>query len=158
MYNSFNFLTINHLFIYIILLCNIILVLPYINMNPPWVYTCSPSWTPLPPSSPYHPSESSQCTSPKHPASCIEPGLSIHFLYDTVHVSMLFSQIIPPSPTALNLQKNWAQYRSCFSFIHISPTNSIMHWYDIFDTINYCHIIFKVNFITGFIIKTFENK
>ena len=27
------------------------MVLPYVNMNPPWVYTCSPSWTPshLPP-------------------------------------------------------------------------------------------------------------
>ena len=24
------------------------MVLPYINMNPPQVYTCSPSWTPLP--------------------------------------------------------------------------------------------------------------
>ena len=24
------------------------MVLPYINMNPPRVYTCSPSWTPLP--------------------------------------------------------------------------------------------------------------
>jgi len=43
------------------------LVLPYINMNPPQVYTCSPSWTLLPPPSPYHPSGSSQCTSPKHP-------------------------------------------------------------------------------------------
>ena len=30
---------------------------------------CSPSWTPLPPPSPHHPSGSSQCTSPKHPAS-----------------------------------------------------------------------------------------
>ena len=27
------------------------MVLPYINMNPPRVYTCSPSWTPLPPPS-----------------------------------------------------------------------------------------------------------
>ena len=26
---------------------NIVLVLPYINMNPPRVYTCSPYWTPL---------------------------------------------------------------------------------------------------------------
>ena len=28
-----------------------VLGLPYINLNPPWVYTCSPSWTPslLPP-------------------------------------------------------------------------------------------------------------
>ena len=47
-----------------------ILVLPYIDMNPPQVYTCSPSWTPLPPPSPYHPSGSSQCTGPKHPVSC----------------------------------------------------------------------------------------
>ena len=54
---------------------------------------------PLPPSSPYHPSGSSQCTSPKHPVSCIKPGLAIHFLYDIIHVSMPFSQIIPPSPS-----------------------------------------------------------
>ena len=64
------------------LLYNIVLVLPYISMNPPLVYTCSPSWTPLPPPSPFHPSGSSQCTSPKHPVSCIEPGLEIHFTYD----------------------------------------------------------------------------
>ena len=76
-----------------------VLVLPYINMNPPQVYTCSPSRTPLPPPSLDHPSGSSQCTSPKHPVSCIEPGLAIHFLYDIIHVSMPFSQIIPPSPS-----------------------------------------------------------
>ena len=56
---------------YFFLLYNIVLVLPYINMNPPRLYTCSPSWTPLPPPSPYHPSGSSQCTSPKLPVSCI---------------------------------------------------------------------------------------
>ena len=39
--------------IIIFLLYNIVLVLPYINMHPPQVYTCSPSWTPLPPPSPY---------------------------------------------------------------------------------------------------------
>ena len=68
-------------------------------MNPSQVYMCSPSWIPLPPSSPYHPSGSSQCTSPKHPVSCIEPGLAIHFIYDIIHVSMPLSQIIPPSPS-----------------------------------------------------------
>ena len=52
----------------------------------------------LPPPSPYHPSGSSQCTSPKHPVSCIEPGLVIRFLY-IIHVSMPFSQIILPSPS-----------------------------------------------------------
>ena len=73
------------------------MVLPYINMNPPRVYMSFQSW--LPPPSPYHPSGSSQCTSPKHPVSCIEPRLVIRFLYDIIHVSMPFSQIIPPSPS-----------------------------------------------------------
>ena len=68
-------------------------------MNLPRVYTCSPSWSPLPPPSLYHSSGSSHYTSPKHPVSCIEPGLAIHFLYDIIHVSMPFSQIILPSPS-----------------------------------------------------------
>ena len=47
--HSFFFLQILfYLFIYF-LLYNIVLVLPYINMNPPQVYTCSPSRTLLPP-------------------------------------------------------------------------------------------------------------
>ena len=52
---------------------------------------------PLPPS-PYHPSESSQCTSPKLPVFCIEPGLAIRFLYDIIHVLMPLSQIIHHLP------------------------------------------------------------
>ena len=62
-------------------------------------YTRVPILNPLPPPSPYHPSGSSQCTSPKHPVSCIEPGLATHFIYDIIHVSMPFSLIIPPSPS-----------------------------------------------------------
>ena len=57
----------------------------------------SPSWTLLPPPSPYHPSGSSQCTSPKHLVSCVEPGLATRFIFDITHASMPFSQIIPPS-------------------------------------------------------------
>ena len=64
-------------------------------MNPPQVHMCSPSWTLLPSPSPFHPSGSSQCTSPKHPVSCIEPGLATHFIHDILHVSMPFSQIFP---------------------------------------------------------------
>ena len=54
-------------FYFIFKLYIIVLVLPNIKMNPPQVYMCYPSWTLLPPPSPYHPSGSSQCTSPKHP-------------------------------------------------------------------------------------------
>ena len=78
-----------------ILLYNIALVLPYIDLNPPWVYMFLPSWTSLPPPFPYHP----QCTSPEHPVSWIKPGLVIHFTYDILHVSMPSSHIIPPSPS-----------------------------------------------------------
>ena len=56
--------------------------LPYIHINQPWVYMCSPSWSSLPPSSPSHPSGSSQCTSPEHTVLCIETGLVIYFIYD----------------------------------------------------------------------------
>ena len=51
------------------------------------------------PPSPYHPSGSSQCNSPKHPVSCIKPGLATRSVYDIIHISMPFSQIIPPSPS-----------------------------------------------------------
>ena len=67
-------------FYFIFKLYNIVLVLPNIEMNPPQVYMCSPSWSLLPPPSPYHPSGSSQCTSPKHPVSCINLGCNISIL------------------------------------------------------------------------------
>ena len=85
-------------FILFFKLYNIVLVLPYIKMNPPQVYMCSPSWILLPPPSPYHPSGSSQYTSLKHPVSCIKPGLATCFIYDIIHISMPFPQIIPPLP------------------------------------------------------------
>ena len=67
-------------FYFIFKLYIIVLVLPNIKINPPQVYMCSPSWTLLPPPSPYHPSGLSQCTSPKHPVSCIEPGLATRLI------------------------------------------------------------------------------
>ena len=64
-------------------------VLPYIKMNLPQVYMCSPSWTLLPPPSPYHPSGLSQCTSPKHPVLCIEPGLAKPIQYCKVKYNII---------------------------------------------------------------------
>ena len=81
--SDFLFSTLFFSFYFIFKLYNIVLVLPYINMNPPQVYTCSPCWTLIPPPSPYHPSGSSQCTSPKHPVPCIKPGLATRFIYET---------------------------------------------------------------------------
>ena len=101
------------LFYFIFKLYNIVLVLPNIKMNPPQVYLCSPSWTLLPPPSPYHPSGSSQCTSPKHPVSCIEPGLVTRFIHDILHVSMPFSQISPPSPSPTEC-KDWSIHQCLF--------------------------------------------
>ena len=61
-------------------------------------FTCVlPSWTPLLPPSlwviPVH--------QPWTVVSCIQPGLAICFTLDNIHVSMLFSQITPPSPSPI---------------------------------------------------------
>ena len=79
---------------------NTILVLPYIDMNLPQVYMSSHE----PPShlTPHIIPPDHRCApapSILHPASCIEHRLAIHFLHDSIHVSMPFSQIIPPSPS-----------------------------------------------------------
>ena len=103
-------------FIYLFLLYNTVLVLPYTDMNPPQVYMSSQSWTPLPPLSPYHLFGSSQCTSPKHPVSCMEPRLAIRFLHDSIHVSMPVSQIIPPSPSPTESKSLFYTSVSMFSY------------------------------------------
>ena len=70
-----------------------------------WIHhgcTCVPH--PEPPSQ-SRPSGPSQCTSPGHPVSCIEPGLVIYFTYDNLHVSVPFSHIIPPSPSPIEFKR-----------------------------------------------------
>jgi len=71
----------------------------------------------------------SQCTSPKHPVSCIEPGLAIRFLYDIIHVSMPFSQIIPPS---LSHRVQQTVLYICVSFAVLQKTRclGLVHWDD----------------------------
>ena len=77
------------------------MVLPYIDMNQPWVYICSPSWPSLP--------IPSLRVIPAHQlwAPCLmhQPGLAIYFTYDNIHVSMLFSHITPPSPSPTESKK-----------------------------------------------------
>ena len=58
-----------------------------------------PSWSPLTPPSTPHPPGLSQSTGFECSASCIELALAIYFTYGNIHVSMLLSQIIPPSPS-----------------------------------------------------------
>ena len=58
-----------------------------------------PNMNPPPRGGGDHLSGSSPCTSPKHPVSCIKHRLAIRYLHDSIHVSMPFSQIIPPSPS-----------------------------------------------------------
>ena len=103
------------------LLYNSVVIFAIIDMNQPLVYMCPPSWSPLPPPSPPHPSGSSQCTSPEHPVSCIKPGLAIYFTYDNIHVSMLFSQIIPPLPSP-RVQKSVLYICVSFAVSHIGSS------------------------------------
>ena len=104
-------------YFYFILLYNTVLVLPYIDMNPPRAYMSSQTWSPLPPPTPYHLSGSSPCTSPKHPVSCIEHRLAIRFSHDSIHVSMPFSQIIPPSPSPSPSESKSPLYTSVSLFL-----------------------------------------
>ena len=80
-------------FYFIFKLYNIVLVLPNMEMNPPQVYMCSPSWSLLPPPSPYPPSGSSQCTSPSI-VHWTWTGDSFHIWYFTY-----FNAILPNHPT-----------------------------------------------------------
>ena len=63
-----------------------------------------PILNPSPPPSPSHLSGLSQCPGFECPGfecpvSCIELGLVIYFTYGNKHVSILFSQVISPSPS-----------------------------------------------------------
>ena len=60
--------------------------------------TCVPYLNPPPTSLPIPSLWVIPVHQPQTSASCLEPGLAIRFLYDIIHVSMPFSQIIPPLP------------------------------------------------------------
>ena len=82
-----------------------VLVIPYINMNPPQVYTYSPSWTPLPiPSFWVVPVHQPRATSIMHQTWT---GDSFHIWYYTC-----FNAILPNHPNRVQVT---------FSFSHLPP-------------------------------------
>ena len=70
------------------------------------VNMCPPILNTLPIPFPPYPSGLSQSTDLGCPASCIKLALFIYFTYSSVHVSILFSQISPPSPSPTE-SKSW---------------------------------------------------
>ena len=76
---------------------------------------------------------------PKHPLSFIELGLAIHFIYDIIHVSMPFSQIIPPSPSP-RVQKTVLYICVSFAVSHtgLSLPFSKFHIYVLVHCIGVC--------------------
>ena len=105
-----------------------------------------PILSPLPPPSPSHPSESSQCTSPEHPVSWIEPGLVSCFTYDNIYVSVLFSQIIPPSPSPteskrllyIHLCLFWCltyKVKNFIIFFFFRPCSNVFYYVQVFKII-----------------------
>ena len=90
-----------------ILIYNIVLVLPYINMNLPQVYTCSQSWTPLPLPSPYHPSGHPSAPGPSilYPAWNLDWQFISCFFNDPMDVGNMVSSSSAFSKSSLNSWK-----------------------------------------------------
>ena len=86
-------------------------------MNQPRVYMCPAILNP--PLSPPLPSGLVQSTSFECPASLIELALVICFTYGNMHVSMLFSQIIPPSPSPTESKSLFFTSVSPFVALHV---------------------------------------
>ena len=81
------------------LYCIVMVLATHQHESATGIHMSPASWTFLPLSSPAYPSGLSQRTNFGCPASCIELALVIYLTCGNVHISMLFSQIIPPSPS-----------------------------------------------------------
>ena len=116
-----------------------------------------PILSPPPTLLPILPSGSSQCISPEHPVSCIKPGLVIRFIYDIIHVSMPFSQIIPPSSSPTESKRLF--YTSVFLLLsHIQGYHYHLSKFHI-HVLVYCIGVFLSGLLHSFIhlIRTDSN-
>ena len=98
-----------------------------------------PSWISFPPPTPSHPSRLSQSTRCEFPASFSKFPLLICFTYGNVYVSMLLSQISPPSPSQrMSLDSLWSHLTlgipksrwardSAFQLCLPRPTSGLLH-------------------------------
>ena len=119
--------------------------LPYIIMNQPQVYIGPlPSKRPslLPPTC--HPSRLSRSTGFGFPASYSKFPRAIYFTYGSVCVSVLFSQLIPPSPSSTASKSLF--FMSVFAALHVESVLSFYTPY-ICVSIQYLSFLFLTYFI-----------
>ena len=118
----------------------------YIDMNQPWIYMYSPSRSPLPPPSLPNPSGSFPVHQARALVSCIQPGLVICFTLDNIHVSMLFSWNIPPSPFPTE-SKNlfYTSVSFCFAYrVIVTKSLSLSKYIPSIWFTAYCPIFLKL--------------
>ena len=101
----------------------------------------SPTYrNPIPPPFPLYLSELSQSTSFGCPVTCIELLLFICFMYGNIHVSVLFSQIIPCLPSPTESKKSVLYISVSFADLHVGSSVSSFYISYICINVQYLYI------------------
>ena len=106
--------------------------LPYIDMNQPWIYMCSPSWTLLPPPSPSYTSGSSQCTRSEHlsHASNLDwrsVSQLIKYIFQFCYLRSTHSRLLSQSPKVCSIHLCLFFCLTYRVIIAIFPNSIYMH-------------------------------
>ena len=103
----------------------------------------------------------SQCTGFECPISCIELGLVLYFTYGNIHVSVLFSQIIPLLPREFHGQRSlagYSQWMGLWRVRHNWAINTIMNYWKMNSSYNIYRQISTMISPSGEILRTVENR